>query len=1259
MLVVGTKPRFSFVDVPIERDFVPVVGAKSPSFQVGGVRGARSRVRGSARAGLERGGEPHARVGYRTYVRYTVEVAGSDRHGVKYANDYVELHAHTAFSFLDGASQPDELVLAAAELGYTHLAVTDHDNLCGALEFANAAHVAGVRPITGAEVTVEDAAGRLCHVTLLVRTGAGYANLCRLLTRAYAPRGAAALEVAAREDATALARAWLADADAQAERERGSGARRGAGARGGGAGRGAGVRRGGKRERVPGRPPGEAALVRGSALRPDPLVTLDQLCAHADGLVLLTGCASRGLLVPELASGSPSRAIELVERLQGAFGREYVHVELQLPQQRGDAERVRELRAVARAARAGVVATGNVHAHTLQRGRLHEALVAIRHNTTLEACEGERDGNLARVLRSSEAMARRFVDHPDAVRASREIAESIEFDLAAGVGYRYPDMTDGTGRTPDEVLAEVTVAALETRYAGRPTHLRARSRLDEELAVIRGHGLSGFFLLHRDVLELAREVALEVRGAGSLRGLNPPGRGRGSSVESIVCYLTGLSHVDPLEAGLTLGRFLNEDMVSLPDIDLDFPRDIRHGLLARVVERYGAQRCAMVAAHATYKAKGAIRDVGRVLGLPQAELARIASRTDSYGVTGIDGSLGDEHAGPRWDAFRMLTREIGGLPRVMGQHSGGVVISTEPLDSVVPIQPAATPGRQLVQWDKDSCGDAGFLKIDVLGLGMLSAVEECIETIARTTGNEIDLSRIPLDERAVYAEIQEGDTVGTFQIESRAQIQSLRRVRPENLHDLTIQVALIRPGPIIGQSVNPYVAAREARRLDPNYEIPLDHELLRPVLEDTFGAIVFQDQVIEVSMAIAGFTAGEADGLRRAMTRKRAAGSVEAWRPRFLEGAARRGVEATVADRVFDKVIGFCHYGFPRAHSVAFALLAYQSSWLRHHYPAHFHASLINAEPMGFYPADSLLRDAKRHGVQALQVDVNASDALCTVEELPASQAAGDAFGRRRADERPHPAIRVGLGCISRVGYADALALQRERETGGAFASIDDLLRRAPLRTDQVERLVMAGACDSFGVPRRELLWQVGLVARPKRGRARAGANMYGAVEARDGEQAALEIAAPKAPELKQLSIWDEVLLDYSTQGLSVRAHPVELLRPMLGAAVVTAQHAIEDVPHGRTVDVVGAVTARQKPATAKGVVFLLLEDETGQVNVIVTGDLYRAERTAVRGEPILRVRGRIERHDRVVNLVATEIHRLPKELRGRSPSRMRSKSWG
>lgn len=1103
---------------------------------------------------------------------------------------YVELHAHSAFSFGDGASQPAELAAAAANMGYTHLALTDHDNLCGALEFAHAARAAGVVPITGAELTVIDDLQRLSHITVLARTREGYRNLCRMLTLAYRPRSLRVLRAqeAALADADAVARALLADVPT------------------------------GRAAHTPSRP-------RGSSERPNPMVSLEQLCLHAPGLVVLTGCARQGLVIADLQAGRAEAAVATIQRLQEAAGRDHVYVELQLAQQRGDSARNRMLRRVAELAGAPVVATGNVHAHTVQRGRLHDVLVAVRHGSTLEASEAERPGNLALVLRTPQQMQRRFVDHADAVAATCRIAESIEFDITADLGYRYPSM-DHAGQGADAVLAGRCQTELERRYGGQSSLLHARARLEQELAIVQRHGLSGFFLLHADILDLAREVALDIRGAGSIRHLNPPGRGRGSSVESIICYLTGLSHVDPLAANLRMGRFLNDDLASVPDIDLDFPRDIRHELLRRVVARYGADRCAMVAAHGTYRIRSAIRDVGAALGLPQAELMRIAKRTDARDARYVAQALSAEHTGPRWDAFRMLTAEIADLPRHIGQHSGGVIVATDPLDAIVPIQPAAMPGRQICQWDKDSCSDAGFLKIDVLGLGMLSSVEECVEQIHVTTGDAVDLSRISYDDTRVYEQIQDGDTVGTFQIESRAQIGSLKRTKPANLHDLTIQVALIRPGPIIGKSVNPYVRLREAQRIDPTVQPAYAHPLLEPVLRDTYGAIIFQDQVIEVAMAIAGFTAGEADGLRRAMTRKRAAGSVEVWRPRFVAGALQRGVAEDTANAIFEHVIGFCHYGFPRAHSVAFAVLAYQSAWLRYHYPAQFYVALLNAQPMGFYPPDSLLRDAARHGVASAPVDVNASNALCTVEPDASS-----ACGWR---------IRVGLGYVRGVSYTEAQRLERERTQGGSFAEIDDLARRAPLRTDQLEQLVMAGACDGFAASRRQLLWQLGLVAR-----------------ASDG-QAALEITPPAAPKLSQLSLWDEVVLDFSTQGLSTRAHPVELLRPVLGDRVATIAE-VAAARSGARVEIVGAVVARQKPPTARGVVFLLLEDESGTANVIVGRELYQRQRLVVRGESILRIEGRLERQGDVWNVIARDVHRLPADLRSRAPRRMRAKNFG
>ena len=492
-------------------------------------------------------------------------------------------------------------------------------------------------------------------------------------------------------------------------------------------------------------------------------------------------------------------------------------------------------------------------------------------------------------------MAERFPDDRDAVARAGELAARLEFDLTQELGYRYPDFSDGDEPAIAQ-LTRVCNRAFEERYSGANGHKkRARARLDEELALIGELGLAGFFLLHWEVLELAREVALEVRGASVARNVLPPGRGRGSSVGSIVCYLTGLSHVDPVEAELSLGRFLNRELESVPDIDLDFPRDIREKLIVAVTEKYGREHAALVASFSTYHSRGAIRDLGKALGLPFGELERLARLTDGNPRRVQDelAALPDAEAklaSPRWRAFGELCAEIGGLPRHISQHPGGMVISSRPLIELVPVQPAAMAGRQMCQWDKDSCDDAGFLKIDLLGLGMLSAVEECVEQIARVHGQTIDLSRIPLDDPATYEDIQRADTVGAFQIESRAQMQSLLRTRPENLDDLTVQVALVRPGPIQGKAVHPYIDRRQKLREDPDFVPPADHPLLDEPLRSTLGVVVFQDQVLEVAMALAGFTVGEAEGLRRAMSRKRSHAALEAYRARFIEGATQKGV---------------------------------------------------------------------------------------------------------------------------------------------------------------------------------------------------------------------------------------------------------------------------------------------------------------------------------------------------------------------------------
>jgi len=1040
----------------------------------------------------------------------------------------VELHAHSAYSFLDGASLPEELAARAAELGYDSLALTDHDGVYGSLEFAHAAKALGVRPITGAEVTLRDGS----HVTLLVESAAGYANLCRLLTAAHAHT----------RDGPELA---------------------------------------------------------------EPSLDQALLGELNDGLVCLSGCARHGLAVR-----NPNGAAALAR----AFGPERFFVELQRPYERGDARRLAALRDLAEALGVQTVTTGDAHAHHPRRTALQDVLVAIRCRTSLDGCEEERRGNRESVLLAPGEWEERFPHDRDAVARTAELAERLEFDLTEDLGYRYPDFSD-TGEPAIRHLARVCDRAFAERYGDANGHKRrARSRLDDELRLIDDLGLAGFFLLHWEVLELARECAIEVRGGSVARNVLPPGRGRGSSVGSIVCYLTGLSHVDPVRAGLSLGRFLNREMIAVPDIDLDFPRDIREKLIVAVCDRYGREHSALVASYSTYHARGAIRDVGKALGLPFAELERLARLTDGnpYRVRDELAKLPDadaKRASPRWRAFAKLCGEIGGLPRHISQHPGGMVISTRPLVELVPVQPAAMEGRQLCQWDKDSCSDAGFLKIDLLGLGMLSAVEDCVEQIAAVHGKTIDLSRVKLDDPDVYEEIQRADTIGVFQIESRAQMQSLLRTRPETLDDLTIQVALVRPGPIQGGAVHPYIERRAKLRDDPTFEPPVDHPSLREPLRETLGVIVFQDQVLEVAMALAGFSIGEAEGLRRAMSRKRSLEAIEAFRGRFVEGAVERGVDEGVADAVFDKLVGFSGFGFPKSHAAAFGLLAYQSAWLRHHYPAEFLCALLNAQPMGFYPPASLVRDVQRRGVEVRPPDVNLSGARCALED---------------------EAVRVGLSYVRSLGDEEAKAVAEEQARAGPFRTVRELAQRTGLDRPRLEALVASGACDRFG-RRRALLWELGFAPRAQ------------TVPGSGGEESQLALPLdPTAatPALREHSEWERMLADYRTTSLSVGVHPLKLLRPHLPAGTLSSRE-LESARDRSFVAVAGMAVARQRPATANGVVFMLLEDEHGQVNLIVPPTVYERYRALVRAEPLLLARGRFERVDRNRNVLVRELESL------------------
>ena len=1088
------------------------------------------------------------------------------------ATDYVELHLHTAFSFLDGASLPEEMIGRAQELGYRALAVTDHDGVYGAMEFAKAADAAGIFPITGAEMTLTDET----HLTLLAESYTGYANLCQLITEAHrlppgAPIQRLTFSADEEDDGLDLSLRGIGKPYPHYRAE----------------------------ERLP---------------RLDPAL----LGTYGEGIILLTGCRL-GKLSQLVDAGDLHAARALLEQYIAWLGRDSVFVELQHNKVHGDVQRIRTLVRLANELGLRYVATGNVHYHLPDRHRLQDVLVAIHHRTTLDNSHQLRRPNGEFYLRSTEEMAQLFHEWPKALANTVEIAERCrKFDLANDLAYVFPDYPSPDGSPPADYLRKVCYEELQLRYPGDKTE--AIRRVDEELGIIAKHKLAGFFLLYRDLLILAADIALEVRGRKSPRTIAnlPPGRGRGSSVSSIVCYLIGLSHVDPIAHNLFFGRFLNEELNSIPDIDLDFPREIRERLIERVYEKFGHENAALVCAFSTYKLRSAVRDVGKALGLPLPELDKIAKLSEPRSAKDLASELdripgyANRKDAPPWCYLIELAEQLSGFPRHVTQHVGGMVISSSPISRLMPVQPAAMEGRFLAQWDKDSCDDARVVKIDFLALGMLSLVEECLELIAREGKSPVDLSRIDFEDPLIYQMINEGDTIGVFQIESRAQIQMLPRTRPKKLEDLVVQVAIVRPGPIIGGAVKPYVEHRQRERtsflpIEPHY----DHPSLIEVLQETHGVILYQEQVVQVAMALSGFSAGQADSLRRAMTRKRSAEAMLKMWDEFRDGAKARGVTYEVARDVFKKLQGFASYGFPKAHAVAFAVLAYQSCWLKYYYPAEFLCALINNQPMGFYPNHVLVNDAKRHGQRVLGPDIELSSLRCTVEN-----------GK----------IRIGIGYVQGMGEETARNVVLERIAHGPYRSLADFIRRVPLSAEAIENLIMVGAFDRFGIGRREALWMAGLFI-PSR---KVGVSK----KADSGRQLALPLPVEQdRVELRPMGPWEQMAADYAIIGMSPRYHPLGLLRGRLPKHLVTSTDLESDsMRSGIRVELAGLVVCRQRPGTAKGITFLLLEDEVGLVNVIVSLDLYLRERTTVRAEPFLVIKGKLQKQQGVINVIAQEI---------------------
>ncbi|MDQ3442777.1 MAG: DNA polymerase III subunit alpha [Chloroflexota bacterium] len=1063
---------------------------------------------------------------------------------------YTELHLHTAFSFLDGSSLPEDMINQAAQLGYQSLAITDHDGVHGAMEFARMADAAGIAPITGAEITLADGS----HLTLLAESRIGYGNLCRLLTNVH--HGRPPLPVMLDED----------DGDHGDDPD-----------------------------------DAESDLI------------LSHLRDYAEGLILLTGCRN-GQLARLVDAGRFADAKRVLGQYIAWFGKDNVFIELQQNFVFGDTPRIARLVSLADQRGTRYVATGNVHYHHKSRHHLQDTIVAIRNRTTLDGCHSERRANAEFYLHSPQEMEDIFEEYPEAIRSTELIAaRCAAFNLTTNLEYTFPDYRLDSGESQDAHLARTCWEAFADKYPD--TTQKVRDRLSDELRLIAKFDLSGFFLIYRDLLGLSKEIAAELRGkdrTGSLKYL-PPGRGRGSAVSSIVCYLIGLSPIDPIAHNLYVGRFLNEDLPSVPDIDIDFPREIREKMIERVYEVYGTNHAALVCAFATYRLRSAVRDVGKALGLPLADLDRIAKLSEPRGAAGLGQELErlPEYAAraqsPPWTFLIELSKQLEHFPRHVTQHVGGMVISATPLNEIIPIQPASMDGRYICQWDKDSCEDAGFIKIDFLALGMLSLVEECLDRIDTAGGKPIDLSKIDYADPDVYHMIQEGDTVGVFQVESRAQIQMLRRTKPQNLEDLIVQVAIVRPGPIVGGAVTPFVQ----RRVDPDYVPEYDHPDLEDVLKETLGVILYQEQVVQVAEKLAGFRAGQADQLRRAMTRKRSAEAMQAIEDEFIQGCLNRDVNPEIARTVFKKLSGFAEYGFPKSHAAAFGLLAYQSCWLKHHHPTEFLCSLLNNQPMGFYAPHVLINDGRRSGLRIKRPDINLSGYECSVEAAKT--------------------IRIGLMYVKGLQEEAADRIIDDRRRNGAFRSLADLIRRVALRPDALENLIAAGAFDDFGLQRREMLWQIGLFISPKGFTDR---------QSRKPAGKQLSLALPTTQdhvELPPTTSWERMTDEYRTLGMSTLYHPLQLMRTRFPKHMVSTND-LAHLPDGYRVQIPGLIVCRQRPGTAKGITFLLLEDEFGLVNIVIYPDLYERQRLEVRSTPMLTVQGTLQLANNNTNIVAERL---------------------
>ncbi len=1073
---------------------------------------------------------------------------------------YIELHTHSAFSFLDGASQPQALVAEAARLGLTGLAITDHDGFTGAVRFAEAAEtIPELLTVFGAELSLELSEPQMgqpdpegSHLLVLAKGLPGYHALSAAIT----------------------------EAQLACDAEKGR-----------------------------------------------PVYQLDQLAEQLAGQVaVLTGCR-KGQLRRALASGplqGPDAARTELRRLCERFGSEHVWVELIDHGHPSDQWQNECLIALAAEQGLGVVATNNVHYATPSDAPLAQALAAVRARRSLDEIDGWLPGGHTAHLRSGAEMLRRFARIPEAVHNSVRLGQELAFRLRSARP-KLPTQQVPSGYTPMTWLRELAWRGAAESY-GDPLPAGYRERIERELRVIEEKDFPGYFLIVHDLV-------IEAKRRGILC------QGRGSAASSAVCYVLGITAVDAIKYGLPFERFLSHLRDEEPDIDVDFDSDRREEIIQYVYEKYGRRSAAQVANVITYRPKAAVRDMAKALGYSPGQQDAWSRQVERWGSI-----VGTDHDIP--EPVVNLATQLLKSPRHLGIHSGGMVLTERPVGEVCPIEHARMPGRTVLQWDKDDCAWMGLVKFDLLGLGMLGAIAHAYELVAEHLGERWDLRTIPKEEPGVYDMLCRADAIGVFQVESRAQLATLPRLRPRAFYELATEIALIRPGPVQGDAVHPYIRRKSGRE-----KVSYPHPKLEPVLARTLGVPVFQEQIIGIGMAIGGLDPAEADLLRRAMGSKRGIERIDSLRRKLFDGMARNGIEGAEAERMYARILAFADFGFAESHSLSFALLVYASAWLKLHYPAAFLAALLRAQPMGFYSAQTLTADARRHGVQTRRPDIVRSGVDAGLEPLDAGAdpAGVRATGRddcrlaeqppvgeftasdqdtARAEQDSHRrdgelVVRLGLSQVKQLGRPAAERIVRAREQA-PFADLADLSRRADLNTEQLEALAAAGALASFGLSRRSALWAAGEAAVDR------------------AEYLPGTVTVVQPPLLPLLSPQEQTVYDVWATGLSPDEHPIRHLRPALDARGVRPIRELWELESGTRAEAAGAVTHRQRPSTAGGVTFVNLEDETGLLNVVASVGFWKRYRRVARESPALIVRGIVERTDEgVLNLVADRFEAL------------------